>query len=98
MAKKENGTVITVRLSKELDFFIEDYARKHGASKNGVLVWLARELYEREQERLLNLKLKMWQIQEYEQKLEALSKEVDPPKKVIKTKSKMQVLMTGSVH
>lgn len=63
MAKKESDAVITVRLSKALDFFIDTYARRHGTSKNGVLVWLARKLYEREQNRTLNLRLKMCQIQ-----------------------------------
>jgi hypothetical protein len=96
MAKKENEAVITVRLSKELDFFVDDYARKHGISKNGLLVWLARKLYEREQERLLNHRLKMGRIQEYEIKLQALSQELEPSKNAIKTKAKRQMLTEGS--
>jgi hypothetical protein len=96
MAKKRNEqeqTNLTVRLDRELDFFIDDYARKHGTSKNGVLVGLARKLYQHEQRRILDLKLKMYQIQEYDLKLKALRRNSHPSeKKYIDAKLEMQAL------
>ena len=76
MAKKNELPAITVRLDKELDTFLEEFARKHGMSKSGVLVHLARELYEQEQEREMSLNLK--QV-EYELKRKALEAVFDGP-------------------